>query len=749
MVYIRQKQLAGLHPYKYAGVDHSLVSKYVLKPFYTNVVIKCFPMSMAPNAITLSGFSFVIINFLTMLWYNPTMDQDMPPWVYWSFSIGLFLYQTFDAVDGTQASSATLTFYVQTWDEYYTQTLTLGIISGPVEGILTLCIVYAFTAVKGGGSFWQQSLLRTMGLPKYGFIPEYIYNLPFNEWYMVYGGLVLVFNTVQSALNVMQIRRKASKDPFTPLYGLLPYFLTWTFVPLYLYLQPIILHHHLIPFVFYIGLINAYAVGQIIIAHLTKNPEFPMYNVLTLPLGLAAMDSLGPMVGVWPSVLGDGMYQVAFVFLCMGLGVGIYGSFVYDIITTICDYLDIWCLTIKHPYNPEEEQKKANLTAKMLTRRLLSRPSPSSTVRALSTTSSSQRPPCLADIEPNGASAFDARQRKFRDGIKEAQKAKEKQDSQSAAALKFSVASKGEGGRDARTAGHASNAGSQPTSSAYSEMSNRSVTEALGSLSTHNTEAARQDSEQQDASKRKGALSSLIYGTREGQQMDQEIEKSFSQVLARGKYVHSIVFHTVKPDKVDEYVELVGGWYPKMAKLEDNHVNLVGSWRTEVGDCDTFVHIWEYQRYQGYHASLHSIASHPEFPAFDRKLKALITHKQTSLMQEFSFWPTTPPRQLGGLFELRSYTLHPGNLLEWETHWRKGLKARREVMEGVGAWFVQIGDLNTVHHLWQFANLEERKARREMSWGVEGWGDTVHKTVPLIQTMKSRVLVPMAWSPVA
>lgn len=70
--------------------------------------------------------------------------------------------------------------------------------------------------------------------------------------------------------------------------------------------------------------------------------------------------------------------------------------------------------------------------------------------------------------------------------------------------------------------------------------------------------------------------------------MDQEIEKSFSQVLARGKYMHSIVFHAVKPDKVDEYVDLVGGWYPKVAKTEDHHVNLVGSWRTEVGDCDTF-----------------------------------------------------------------------------------------------------------------------------------------------------------------
>ena len=47
MVYIRQQKLEDLHPYKYAGVDNSLTSRYVLKPFYNNVVIKCFPMSMA------------------------------------------------------------------------------------------------------------------------------------------------------------------------------------------------------------------------------------------------------------------------------------------------------------------------------------------------------------------------------------------------------------------------------------------------------------------------------------------------------------------------------------------------------------------------------------------------------------------------------------------------------------------------------------------------------------------------------
>jgi hypothetical protein len=46
--------------------------------------------------------------------------------------------------------------------------------------------------------------------------------------------------------------------------------------------------------------------------------------------------------------------------------------------------------------------------------------------------------------------------------------------------------------------------------------------------------------------------------------------------------------HDVKPDKVDEYVELVGQWYPRMAGTEENRVNLVGSWRTQVGDNDTF-----------------------------------------------------------------------------------------------------------------------------------------------------------------
>ncbi|KAJ5114736.1 NIPSNAP family protein [Penicillium alfredii] len=358
-----------------------------------------------------------------------------------------------------------------------------------------------------------------------------------------------------------------------------------------------------------------------------------------------------------------------------------------------------------------------------------------------SSTAIASRAPSIRDITGD-PTEFNRRQKEFRENLEQARKRKEQKESQS---VEASASSSPPSRESAPTAPHVSNASRyDPVRPAFDAAATLDQKE-LGSLSMHRYLG---EDQHLDSAAKRGALSSLIYGTKEGQHFDKDIERSFSQVLARGKYVHSIVFHDVKPDKVDEYVELVGQWYPRMAGTEENRVNLVGSWRTQVGDNDTFVHIWEYQRYEGYHTSLHNISQHPEFPEFDRKLKSLIKSKKTSLMQEFSFWPTTPPRHLGGLFELRSYTLHPGNLLEWETHWRRGLTARREVMEGVGAWFVQIGELNTVHHLWQFANLEERKVRREQSWGVEGWAETVHKTVPLIQTMQSRILVPMPWSPV-
>ena len=187
------------------------------------------------------------------------------------------------------------------------------------------------------------------------------------------------------------------------------------------------------------------------------------------------------------------------------------------------------------------------------------------------------RTPSLADIGSDNAATFNARQKEWRDRLAEA---KQKADSQSPIFSSSPVAPNAPGSSSDDLLAHRFNVSK----------------EEVGSLSSIAAEEHRQaardktdlSSTGEDGSKRKGTFSSLLYGTEEAKQMDQEIERSFSQVLARGKYVHSITFHEVKPDCVDEYVELVGEMYPRTANDPNNKVNLVGSWRTEIGDCDTF-----------------------------------------------------------------------------------------------------------------------------------------------------------------
>lgn len=201
-------------------------------------------------------------------------------------------------------------------------------ISGPVEGLLTICTVYAFTAYVGGGSFWHQPMLETFGISKPSFLSTTLYEMPFTQWYLVYGAFVLFFATGSSIMHVMQVRRERGQDPFTPLYGLLPVAVIWTLVPAYLYLQPAILENYTIPFGLFVSLVNAYSVGRMIVGHLVKS-GFPYQNVLLYPLALGVLDSAGALVGLWETpVLGYGVGQVAFVFICLGLAVGVYGSFV-------------------------------------------------------------------------------------------------------------------------------------------------------------------------------------------------------------------------------------------------------------------------------------------------------------------------------------------------------------------------------------------------------------------------------------
>uniref|UniRef100_A0AC34QXQ8 Choline/ethanolamine phosphotransferase n=1 Tax=Panagrolaimus sp. JU765 TaxID=591449 RepID=A0AC34QXQ8_9BILA len=95
-------QIQRLGDHKYSATDISWLDELCMKKFWEKCVVLC-PMWLAPNLITLVG---MLINLTTMLIlsnYCWSAREEAPSWVYFQAALGLFLYQTLDAIDGKQA----------------------------------------------------------------------------------------------------------------------------------------------------------------------------------------------------------------------------------------------------------------------------------------------------------------------------------------------------------------------------------------------------------------------------------------------------------------------------------------------------------------------------------------------------------------------------------------------------------------------------------------------------------------------
>ncbi|TFK41824.1 NIPSNAP-domain-containing protein [Crucibulum laeve] len=248
------------------------------------------------------------------------------------------------------------------------------------------------------------------------------------------------------------------------------------------------------------------------------------------------------------------------------------------------------------------------------------------------------------------------------------------------------------------------------------------------------------------SSKRAISVQSLLHGSEEAKQAGDLDILQHSRLVGRGKYIHSFETHRIHPSKAEEYKKAAERYYTGVREDSRLGVKLTGSWETVVGQQDTFVHILEYENYGGYDKATQLLNTAEHYEAYKAMLPYL-TSRASQLNQEFAFFPTAPPHAQGGLFELRTYQLKPGTLLEWENTWRRGIEARRKFVAPVGAWFSQVGRLHQVHHMWQYPNLEARKETREKAWQIDGWAETVSKTSQLATSMDAFVLTPLSFSP--
>lgn len=409
--YLSDKSLENLKKYAYRGADKSLVSRYVLNPFW-NWFVTLWPLNVAPNTITLTGLSIVLLNFSTLLYYDPLYltekdatdgrPHELPQWIYFTWAAGLFLYQSLDAIDGKQARRTGMAgplgemfdhgcdalnttlevilasralglgrswwtvaseiftlanFYLTTWEEYHTGVLFLGYFSGPVEGILMIVGIYMITGFCGT-LFWETRIWTFLGLEEvYPF--NQVPNLPLNESFMCFAALGLGINIFHAYLNVQASRadpaaiRPHTKDT-NPLNLLLPFLLpvgiqvAWLSHPTFNHSA--IVHSALfVPFLCAWGLQFAHQVGRMILAHVTLGSErFPRWDWVWAWSVIGAVDANLPrLFGRAPIIQTNTLNTAIFVWLTLLVSLITYGRFVYLVINDITEFMGIACLVVR------------------------------------------------------------------------------------------------------------------------------------------------------------------------------------------------------------------------------------------------------------------------------------------------------------------------------------------------------------------------------------------------------------------
>lgn len=388
-VFIPQHAIKHLDEYKYQSEDRSIITKYILKPFWSKFE-RIFPVWMAPNMVTLLGLMFIVISDILVFYFDPYYNVVSPKWVYFYHAFAVFMYQTFDACDGIHARrtgqssplgelfdhccdsmnttlmviqfasvanltcnnpliflvqfSALANFYLSTWEEFHTHKLFLAEISGPVEGLLMICCVFIFTGVFGVEKMWKSEIyllnFELLGV-------HHAISITGSYISAFVGGIVMFFNIYSARRNVIKCLKNDNRENETELAlkGLYPFAIYYLTILILFILHPIIITNFTTSMLLTIGACMSFTVGRIITGHLTKQ-DFPFINFpMFVPVFQAV--SMEILVKLFQVDYMDALTMV--IYIGLGGSLAVYGMFVKEIVYDITTYLDIWALSIKYP----------------------------------------------------------------------------------------------------------------------------------------------------------------------------------------------------------------------------------------------------------------------------------------------------------------------------------------------------------------------------------------------------------------
>ena len=208
--------------------------------------------------------------------------------------------------------------------------------------------------------------------------------------------------------------------------------------------------------------------------------------------------------------------------------------------------------------------------------------------------------------------------------------------------------------------------------------------------------------------------------------------------------IYELRTYTMAPGKLGEYLKLNAEVGRKIRG--DNYGRLAGSWTTEFGTLNQYVHLWEYASLDERERLRGELAKNEAWTReYVPKIRVLMLAQENKILSPQL--PLKPPADSGWLYELRWYRSHPGRIGEWIREVKGIMPAREKYSKIVGLWQTEMGQLNEGVHLWAYRDLNERAAVRAKAIADPDWQAYLGRTAPLLVQQNAVILVPAPSSP--
>ncbi|KAE8550394.1 hypothetical protein EYB25_006620 [Talaromyces marneffei] len=380
---LSDEALLPLKTYKYSSVDKSYISNYILR-HYWNAAVELLPLSIAPNMVTLLGFFFIIINVAFVTIFVPDLVGPGPTWVYYSFALGVWMYSTFDNIDGKQARRTgtssglgelfdhgidslnctlasvlhtaamglgstqigaftalipCLPMFFSTWETYHTHTLYLGYFNGPTEGLIIAIIIMILSGIYGP-QIWRGQVADVFGHEELFGTHSFL-----DYWVAIVFGSFMIAHLPACVYNVVRARRRQGLP-------VLPVFMEWTSIVIFTVsvlgwlwspYSTLLANNHLVLFCIVMSFVFGRMTTKIILAHLIRQP-FPYWTSMLVPLIGGAILANLPYLG-FPAVSAG--FELWYLRFYLVYAFVIYMHWAFLVINRITTFLNINCLTIK------------------------------------------------------------------------------------------------------------------------------------------------------------------------------------------------------------------------------------------------------------------------------------------------------------------------------------------------------------------------------------------------------------------